>query len=94
MLSLWDPPREYSEMLAVRRQLHFEKATELARSIEATEMQTSLLKGTNNTTVMKIIQRSQSSRAPAIPDQQEKCNRCGEAKPKIVAIRIPNVLLS
>ena len=70
--------------------LTLEKATELARSIEATEMQTSQLKGTNNTTVMKITQRARSSRAPATSDQLEKCSHCGGGNHKAKDCRHKN----
>ena len=70
--------------------LTLKRATELARSIEATETQTSQLKGTNNTTVMKITQRARSSRAPAALDQQEKCSRCGGGNHKAKDCRHKN----
>ena len=66
--------------------LSLRRAIDIARSIEATEMQTSQLKGTNSTPVMKNTQTVSSRRVPDTrpdkPAKQVKCTRCGGANHK------------
>lgn len=65
--------------------LSLTRAIDIARSIEATEMQTSQLKGTSSAPVMKITQtvsRRVPDTRPDIPAKQVKCTRCGGANHK------------
>ena len=66
--------------------LSLSRAIDIARSIEATEMQTSQFKGTSSTPVLKITQTVRSARVldtrPGIPAKQGKCTRCGGANHK------------
>ena len=66
--------------------LSLSRAIDIARSIEATEMQTSQFKGTSSTPVLKITQTVRSARVPdtrpGIPAKQGKCTRCGRANHK------------
>ena len=58
--------------------LTLNRAIELTCSIKAEEMQTSQLKNTTSSApVMKLMQMSQATRIPEIPDKQGKCTCCG-----------------
>ena len=63
--------------------LTLSRAIDIARSIEATEMQTSQFKGTSSVPVMKITgSRAVPDARPDLPAKLVKCTRCGGANHK------------